>query len=80
MTMRKVILQIGLEPAEASVTQVRQKLSLRPEQIDPDFGVRKLRPDQNQYAVRVDADVAQAIRGESTKQPSGGRVSVALVH
>jgi hypothetical protein len=78
--MRRVILQIQLDPAQASVDHVRQVLGLRADQIDAAFGVRRLRADQNEYAVRVDADVAQTVRGESTKKPAGGQVSVALVH
>lgn len=79
-TMRRVILQIQLDPSRSSVDDVRQMLGLRDDQIDAAFGVRRLRAGENDYAVRVDADVAQAVRGESTRKPAGGRVAVALVH
>jgi hypothetical protein len=78
--MRRVILQIELDPTQASVDHVRQMLGLGADQIDAAFGVRQLRADENEYAVRVDADVAQTVRGESTQKPAGGHVAVALVH
>lgn len=80
MSMRKVILQVELAPPEASITGVRHKLRLEPGQIDETFGVKQLRPGRNEYAVRVSADVAQAVRGERARTPQGGEVSVALVH
>lgn len=79
-SMRKVILQVELEPREASVSGVRRKLGLKPAQIDESFGVKQLRPGRNEYSVRVTADVAQAVRGERSRTPQGGEVSVALVH
>ena len=79
-SMRKVILQVELDPHEASVSGVQLKLDLEPEQIDASFGVKQLRPGQNAYAIRVDADVAEAVRGERSETPQSGEVSVALVH
>lgn len=78
--MRKVILQVELEPEEASVKGVRRKLNLKPRQIDAEFGVRALRKGEKQYAVRVDADVAQRARGEGMDSPKRRDVRVALVH
>lgn len=78
--MRKVFLQIELHPEEASVKGVRAKLSLKPKQIDPAYGVRQLRPNQKQYVVRVDADVAQRVRGVVDQPRESGDVRVALVH
>jgi hypothetical protein len=78
--MRKVILQIELEPEEASIAGVRRKLRLKPRQIDADFGVRALRKAEKQYAVRVDADVAQKARGEGLTSPQRHDARVALVH
>ena len=79
-TVRKVILQLELEPRDVSVDAVRKKLHIDACQIDESFGVKQIRPDQNKYVVRVDADIAQALRGESAGTPEGGQVSVALVH
>ena len=78
--MRKVILQVELQPEEASLTGVRAKLGLDPQQIDDEYGVRPIRPEQNQYVVRVDADVAREARGEAAAPPAAGDVRVALVH
>ena len=79
-SMRKVILQVELEPEEASISGVRRKLKLKARQIDADFGVRQLRKTGKQYAVRVDADVAQKARGEDVTSPPRHDVRVALVH
>jgi hypothetical protein len=78
--MRKVILQIMLEPSETSIAGVRRKLKLKSRQIDADFGVRLVRKEQKEYAVRVDADVAQRVRGESAATSEPGDIRVALVH
>lgn len=81
--MRKVILQIQLKPSEASIKGVRRKLGLKAAQIDRDFGVPVVRPDQELYAVRVDVDVAQRLRGDEGRTPApaaSGDVRVALVH
>lgn len=78
--MLKVILEVELQPSEATVAGVRRKLRLKRSQIDADFGVQRLRPGKNDYAIRIDADVAEQIRGEQAAAPAGHRVSVALVH
>lgn len=78
--MRKVILQLQLLPNEATVPSVRRKLHLAPQQIDAEFGVRPVRPENNVFAVRIDSDVAANLRGE-TRTPHPGRdVRVTLVH
>jgi hypothetical protein len=79
-TMRKVILAVELKPEEASVTGVRRKLRLKARQIDADFGVRPVREERGEYAVRVDADVAQRLRGEDQRSDDHAGVRVALVH
>ena len=78
--MRKVILQVELQPSEASLSGVRTKLGLDSTQIDAEYGVRAVRPEQNVYVVRVDADVAREVRGEAATPPAAGDVRVALVH
>jgi hypothetical protein len=78
--MRKVILALELAPSEASVSAVRKKLGLRARQIDAKFGVRPVREERNEYAIRVDADVAQRVRGEDARSSERRDVRVALVH
>jgi len=79
--MRKVILQIELKASEATVPGVRRKLGLSARQIDPRFGVAAVRPERNLYAVRVDADVAETVRGEKKPAPQDtSDARVALVH
>lgn len=77
--MRKVILKLELTPQEASMKGVRRKLGIQAKQIDAGFGVTPLRRDENLYAVRVDADVAESVRGERRLPRAGGDVRVTLV-
>jgi hypothetical protein len=78
--MRKVILQLQLPPDEATISSVRRKLHLAPDQIDAEFGVRRVRPPHDVFAVKVDSDVAAKLRGERRAAPGGRDVKVTLVH
>jgi len=79
--MRKVILQLRLDPANASVDRVRKELKLRPGQIDSGFGVANVRSKDNIYAVKVDADVAARVRGDRGKYArSLPDTRISLVH
>jgi hypothetical protein len=81
--MPKVILQLRLAPEDVSVGAVRRHLGITSRQIDKRFGVVRVRPNEDLYAVRVDADVAQRVRAEQAGR-AGSRaatdVRVALVH
>jgi hypothetical protein len=77
--MRKVILQLELDPRDASIKGVQRKLGIKKQQLDLDFGVPIVRKDPNVYAIRVDADVAadvRAERGGRPASPDGVRVSL----
>src|SRR5436305_15342596 len=61
----KVMLTLTLDPAEASVDHVRQKLKVDEHELDPEFGVVELDPAQRRYAVLVDEQVANRVQGTS---------------
>jgi hypothetical protein len=80
--MRKVILQLELDPRDASIKGILRKLRIEEQQIDLDFGVRVVRQERNVYAIRIDADVAAGVRAEhgAAHPASAGDVQVSLVH
>jgi hypothetical protein len=57
----KVMLTVRLQPAEANLPAVQRKLKLAKGQIDPDFGVVSIRPQDQLYAILVDDDIAGRI-------------------
>ena len=57
------MLTLTLDPADASVPVVQRKLGLKPEDIDPEFGVVALDPAQHKYAVLVKEDAATQVAG-----------------
>jgi len=68
--MAMMMLTIELEPSEASLRAVRRKLQLEDYQIDANFGVVRLSPDGNQYAIMVDEDVVSRVtRKKGVKGP-----------
>lgn len=67
--MPRALLTIELESGEASLPQVRRKLKLRKDQIDENFGVVRLSPEGNQYAIMVDDDVVERL---TTKKKAKG--------
>lgn len=64
--MAKVLFTIQIDP-EPTLAQVKERLGLSDEQIDPDFGVVVIDPDEHLYAILVDAEAA--ITDEAVKGP-----------
>jgi hypothetical protein len=54
----KVMMTVKLGPDEVSLAAIREKLGVKPDEIDPSFGVVSIDPDQNLYAVMIEEDSA----------------------
>jgi hypothetical protein len=71
-----------LDGPEPTVKAVRKQLGIHARQIDSKYGVVAIRPEKKLYAVRVDVDVAEAVRREhvAPKQSRKSDTRVAPVH
>jgi hypothetical protein len=50
----KVMYSLKLDPKDATLAHVRRELDLDPSEIDADFGVVSIDPDQDLYTILVD--------------------------
>jgi hypothetical protein len=58
----KVMLTVTLDPADASLDHVRRALDLNANEVDHDFGVVEVDPDNHRYAVLVDEAAAARVQ------------------
>ncbi len=59
--MGKMMLTVKLDPASATVEGARERLELEVGELDADFGVVNIDPDQGLYAVLVEEKTAQRL-------------------
>jgi hypothetical protein len=57
------MMTVELDPGAATVAQAAERLGVSPDEIDAEFGVVSIDPDQNLYTVLVDERAASAAAG-----------------
>lgn len=58
------MLTLKLDPKNATLADVRRKLNLSADDVDTEFGVIKIDPQKNLYAVLVDERAADKAAGQ----------------
>jgi hypothetical protein len=59
---------VKVEPAEASIAAVRQRLGLEANELDEEFGVVSVDPAQSLYAILVDERASAKLEGREGVQ------------
>jgi hypothetical protein len=59
---------VKLEPREVSVDAVRRRLGLEPGELDEQFGVVSIDPEQSLYSILVDERAAPKLEGSEGVQ------------
>jgi hypothetical protein len=68
--MSKVMVTLKLDPEHASLEEVRESLGIGTEEIDDEFGVIAVSPEESLYAVLVEPETANRVQGvEGVKGP-----------
>ena len=61
--MPRVMLTLHLKPANASLAHVKKTLGLSADQVDEDFGLVNISPDEHLYTILVDEEAAARVEG-----------------
>jgi hypothetical protein len=78
--MARVMVTLRLDPEQASLPEVRRRLGLAAEEVDPAFGVVNISPSEHLYTILVDeaaaarltdADPVEGIYGNPRIEPFG---------
>lgn len=62
-----MLFTVQLQPEEANLKGVRERLGITPDQIDDEFGVVAIDPEQSLYTVLVDESAVSSLGEEHTK-------------
>lgn len=73
--MPRLLFNVTWEQGQPSLEQVREKYGFGPEEIDQDFGVIEIDPQDHLYTVLVDQEAAQRVRKRMGKGPLEGPYS-----
>jgi hypothetical protein len=62
--MSKLMLTVKLDPSHATPSDASERLGLAEDELDADFGVVNVDPEQDLYAVLVDEETAARLSGD----------------
>jgi hypothetical protein len=62
--MGKLMLTLKLDAGRATLEDARQRLGLDEGEVDDDFGVVNIDPEQDLYAILVDEQTAERVSGQ----------------
>jgi hypothetical protein len=57
------LMEVTLDPGRATLEEARQRLGLEEGELDVDYGLVEIDPEQNKYAILVDDRAAERISG-----------------
>jgi hypothetical protein len=60
----KLMVTVKLDPERATLEDAREQLGLDEGELDEDFGVVEIDPEQHSYTVLVEKQVAERITGQ----------------
>jgi hypothetical protein len=66
--MARVMVTVRLPPEQATLEEVRRRLGLAPEEVDPAFGVVNISPAEHLYTILVDEEAAARVAGADPVQ------------
>jgi hypothetical protein len=64
----KALFTVELEPNEANLNGVRERLGITSDQIDEEFGVVAIDPDRSLYTILVEESVASGLQDAHTSR------------
>lgn len=59
--MSKLMMTVKIDPEHGSTHELREQLGLSAGELDEDFGVVNVDPEENLYAIMVDESAAQRL-------------------
>ncbi len=62
--MSKLMLTVKVDPERATLDGIRQRLGVGEDEIDSDFGVVNIDPEEDLYAIMVDEQTAERLSDE----------------
>jgi hypothetical protein len=67
--MGKLMLTVKLDPERATLADASRELGVAEEELDPDFGVVNIDPDEDLFTVLVDEKTAERAEGKAAGGP-----------
>ncbi len=60
--MAKLLFNVNWEEGKPSIEQICKKYGFKPDELDAEFGVIEIDPEDNLYSILVDQEAAQRVR------------------